>query len=141
MKMQYQHSRCEGNFRMDSPPLGLGLRSNLPYRLMNGSSPLQLSVSTQERQKLAASIQSSSYERQAVDLEAHQDVHVNGDNSYHKKHVQITQGQPSTSPSELARDPRDNAAPLPSRPASPYTLNPPIDFDGLSWPSECWEHP
>ena len=23
-----------------------------------------------------------------------------------------------------------------SRPASPYTLNPPIDFDGLSWPSE-----
>lgn len=26
-----------------------------------------------------------------------------------------------------------------SRPASPYTLNPPIDFDGLSWPCKCFE--
>jgi len=36
------------------------------------------------------------------------------------------------------RDGRDEAPPTPpigaSRPASPYTLNPPIDFDGLSWP-------
>lgn len=37
------------------------------------------------------------------------------------------------------RDPRDQGAPLTppstvSRPASPYTLSPPIDFDGLSWP-------
>lgn len=37
------------------------------------------------------------------------------------------------------RDPRDEGGPLTppatvSRPASPYTLNPPIDFDGLSWP-------
>ena len=41
-----------------------------------------------------------------------------------------------------ARDPRDEAPsqtiPTVSRPASPYTLNPPIDFDGLSWPSESW---
>lgn len=35
-----------------------------------------------------------------------------------------------------ARDPRDEAqAPLlRSRVSSPYTSNPPIDFDGLSWP-------
>jgi GTP cyclohydrolase IA len=48
------------------------------------------------------------------------------------------------SPSNLhtpARDHRDEAPPTPpisstaSRPASPYTLSPPIDFDGLSWPS------
>lgn len=42
-----------------------------------------------------------------------------------------------TSLSEPPRDPRDQAAaitPTVSRPASPYTLNPPIDFDGLSWP-------
>ena len=36
------------------------------------------------------------------------------------------------------RDARDEAPLTPpisaSRPASPYTLNPPIDFDGLSWP-------
>ncbi|OAX81765.1 GTP cyclohydrolase I [Emergomyces africanus] len=42
--------------------------------------------------------------------------------------------------SEPPRDPRDHMGPStppsgPSRPASPYTLNPPIDFDGLSWPS------
>ena len=40
--------------------------------------------------------------------------------------------------SEPPRDPRDrgNLTPITaSRPASPYTLNPPIDFDGLSWPS------
>lgn len=39
---------------------------------------------------------------------------------------------------EPARDIRDDAPPTPpasaTRPASPYTLNPPIDFDGLSWP-------
>jgi len=27
------------------------------------------------------------------------------------------------------------ATPQISRPATPYTLNPPVDFDGLSWPS------
>ncbi|OJD17370.1 GTP cyclohydrolase I [Emergomyces pasteurianus Ep9510] len=42
--------------------------------------------------------------------------------------------------SEPPRDPRDHTGSLTpplggSRPASPYTLNPPIDFDGLSWPS------
>ncbi|EDN02623.1 GTP cyclohydrolase I [Histoplasma capsulatum] len=42
--------------------------------------------------------------------------------------------------SEPPRDPRDHTKPrnlssAVSRPASPYTLNPPIDFDGLSWPS------
>ncbi|PGH11921.1 GTP cyclohydrolase I [Helicocarpus griseus UAMH5409] len=42
--------------------------------------------------------------------------------------------------SEPPRDPRDHTGQLTppttaSRPASPYTLNPPIDFDGLSWPS------
>lgn len=39
---------------------------------------------------------------------------------------------------EPARHPGDAAPNTPvstSRPASPYTSNPPIDFDGLSWPS------
>ncbi len=39
---------------------------------------------------------------------------------------------------EAARDPRDEAphiTPTSSRPASPYTQFPPVDFDGLSWPS------
>lgn len=40
---------------------------------------------------------------------------------------------------EAARDPRDEAphvTPSTSRSASPYTQSPPIDFDGLSWPSK-----
>lgn len=44
---------------------------------------------------------------------------------------------PTTQITEAARDPRDEApyrTPK-SGSASPYTLNPPIDFDGLSWPS------
>lgn len=41
---------------------------------------------------------------------------------------------------EHARDPRDEAPPTPpsssySRPASPFTANPTVNFDGLSWPS------
>lgn len=41
-------------------------------------------------------------------------------------------------PPRDARDHPNNTPPTPpstaTRPASPYTLNPPIDFDGLSWP-------
>ncbi|KAK4936559.1 GTP cyclohydrolase 1, partial [Elasticomyces elasticus] len=37
---------------------------------------------------------------------------------------------------EAPRDPRDGAPPTPpTRSISPYTQNPTIDFDGLSWPS------
>ena len=41
---------------------------------------------------------------------------------------------------EPARDPRDEVPLTPplgtsSRPASPFTANPTVDFDGLSWPS------
>jgi len=43
---------------------------------------------------------------------------------------------------EPARDPRDKAAPptppaASSRSISPYTKNPTVDYDGLSWPSKC----
>ncbi|KPI41787.1 GTP cyclohydrolase 1 [Cyphellophora attinorum] len=57
----------------------------------------------------------------------------------------------TTLPTEPPRDTRDNTInsnnhhpptppssisfPVTTRPASPYSLNPPIDFDGLSWPS------
>lgn len=33
------------------------------------------------------------------------------------------------------------ATPQISRPATPYTLNPPVDLDGLSWPSMYIERP
>ncbi|KAI9884981.1 MAG: GTP cyclohydrolase 1 [Watsoniomyces obsoletus] len=52
---------------------------------------------------------------------------------YHKA---LRQSHPHLT--EAARDPRDEAphlTPTTSRPHSPYTQFPPIDFDGLSWPS------
>ncbi|MCJ1250689.1 GTP cyclohydrolase 1 [Trapelia coarctata] len=112
-------------------------KSPLVTRLFNGSSPLHTSVSSQERQKLAASIEASSYERQPVDLS--QDVHLNGSNPYPTEKVPLKRPTRTSHLGEAARDPRDGASTstqqLTSRPASPYTLNPPIDFDGLSWPS------
>lgn len=40
-----------------------------------------------------------------------------------------------TSIAHQPRPTRTTHSPLHTRPASPYTLNPPIDSDGLSWPS------
>jgi GTP cyclohydrolase I len=50
------------------------------------------------------------------------------------------QAESSSISSDTPRDPRKEATPptppaSATRSASPYTLNPPIDFDGLSWPS------
>jgi GTP cyclohydrolase I len=126
---------------MDSPPLGPMPKSPLATRLLNGSSPLHTSVGSQERQRLAASIEASSYERQPVDLS--QDVHLNGSNPYHKEQAPPRRPTLSSQLGEAARDPRDGTSAstqqLTSRPASPYTLNPPVDFDGLSWPSKSDE--
>ena len=66
---------------------------------------------------------------------------MNGHDSYPRE----IPNKDSVAPTKIdvaARDPRDEA-PSPTtatvrRPASPYTSNPPIDFDGLSWPSEFW---
>lgn len=57
-----------------------------------------------------------------------------------QENLPIINGLSHVSLSENARDTRDEPPPISppttaSRPASPYTLNPPIDFDGLSWPS------
>ena len=128
---------------MDSPPLGPRPISALPSHLLNGTSPLHTSVGVKERQKLAASIGSSSYGRQPIDLEAPQGNQLNGNDSYIHNPKQQYGVRPvlHSNLSEVARDPRDGAPvatpPSHSRPASPYTLNPPVDFDGLSWPSEC----
>lgn len=88
------------------------------------------SIAAKERDRLAASILSSNKRRRLVDdLEE-----MNGDGDH----------QPESVPTRIsdlgveARDPRDEAhtPSIHSRPASPYTLNPPIDFDGLSYPSK-----
>jgi GTP cyclohydrolase IA len=111
-------------------------RSAVPSHLLNGSSPLsqQTPSRAQERENLASSIKSTYHRKTPVDLSQPSDENER-DTSW--------TGTPETSKPNYkspARDNRDEAPPTPpastlSRPASPYTLNPPIDFDGLSWPS------
>ena len=125
---------------MDNPTLGRKPKSVLPSHLLNDGSTSHSSTGVQERQRLAASIESSSYERHPLDLDNMQDGHTNGNEPYAKYQARLTRPRPHSHLSEAARDPRDelrsSTSDLATRPASPYTLNPPIDFDGLSWPSK-----
>lgn len=128
---------------MDFPLLGPKPKSALPSYLINGTSPLHTSSDIRERENLAASINASSGRRQPVDLDGSQLPTSNGDANILQHAVKPRLARPGvhSGVTEAARDPRDEAPPptppSSSRPASPYTLNPPIDFDGLSWPSEC----
>ena len=118
----------------------------IPSYLMNGkSSPLRpstrTSVNAEERERLTASIVSSNVRRQPIDLDSLGSQRING----HAKYPQDLSEEDIATPTNIdvsARDPRDEApsqsTSTVSRLASPYTLNPPIDFDGLSWPSESW---
>lgn len=132
---------------MIPPPIAPKARLALPPRLLNGdthashkSSPLgRTSVNVREREALTASIESSHHRRQPIDLDAAEEPYTNG----HEFHPQADPDEEQGSPTNIdvaPRDPRDEAPqttpPTSTRPDSPYTLNPPIDFDGLSWPSE-----
>ncbi|KAH0552946.1 GTP cyclohydrolase 1 [Trichoglossum hirsutum] len=118
-------------------------KSALPHHLSNGSSPLHTPTDQKERESLFASITSSTSRRQPIDWESRDSQVSNGtvNNTAYPTRTQPPRHDPSWLPrlTEAARDPRDEAAPATpptaSRPASPYTQNPPIDFDGLSWPS------
>ncbi|KAL8738069.1 MAG: hypothetical protein Q9181_001093 [Wetmoreana brouardii] len=119
---------------MESSPLAQKPQSALPSHLLNGSihperNSSRTSINAKERERLTASILSTNKRQDPIDLEQ-----INGYGGHH----------PLSLPTRRlgleveARDPRDEAAngtPAPSRPESPYTMNPPIDFDGLSWPS------
>lgn len=65
-------------------------------------------------------------------------IEDNDDDEDGDEQTEPTHHQLNTLEQEPARDTRDHAPLTPptsaTRPASPYTLNPPIDFDGLSWP-------
>ncbi|KAH7042601.1 hypothetical protein B0J12DRAFT_673385 [Macrophomina phaseolina] len=106
-----------------------------PHVNGNGSTPTE-ARDRREREHLFASIQSSSSARQPIDL-----IHPNGTaskaqtpNMDHGKNHAL-----NGIVEEHARDPRDEATPptplATSRPQSPFTQHPTIDFDGLSWPS------
>lgn len=126
-----------------STPLSPKPRSAVPSHLLNGGSPLHhspTSTRAQERERLASSIHSTYGRRTAIDLAADtptQPGSVTADTTSWSPILNGDTQMPSTKPN-LNEPPRDNRDEAPStipRPASPYTLNPPIDFDGLSWPS------
>ncbi|KAL1302965.1 hypothetical protein AAFC00_003283 [Neodothiora populina] len=104
--------------------------------LINGSSPLHTTQEKRdatERESAFASIRSSMGPRkEPIDLE---------DGHYFQPHQAVAKDRRPMRLANLeevdARDPRDEA-PTPttiSRSSSPYTANPTVDFDGLSWPS------
>ncbi|KIW99227.1 GTP cyclohydrolase I [Cladophialophora bantiana CBS 173.52] len=124
-------------------------RSAVPSYLLNGSSPLHRSQTTttraQERENLASSIKATYGRRKTIDLTAESATSPQATMQSGTSWLGLDHAHKDTDPKRLpqlhtpARDERDEAPPTPpastvSRPASPYTLNPPIDFDGLSWP-------
>lgn len=135
---------------MDSPPRGPRPKAALPPYLTNGTSPLHVpsevifeSRDQKERDNLLASIKASNTRRKPIEF--------NGPNGYFPQPLQPKPERPAKAQDGVgstsdhveeirARDPRDEAAPPTpsgSRPHSPFTQYPTVDFDGLSWPSEC----
>ena len=131
----------------DTSPSSQKPRQSVPHHLpnganvINGTSQQYAPVSLRERQQLASSIESFGHGKRAIDIEAPQLYpQTNGDDSHLNNILPHDRPTPRPRLNERPRDPRDHHAPLftpsASRPPSPYTLNPPIDFDGLSWPSK-----
>ncbi|KAI9369504.1 hypothetical protein BJX61DRAFT_145681 [Aspergillus egyptiacus] len=124
------------------PPTGPKPRA-IPSHLLNGGSPLNntsaASRDAREREVLNTSIRSSFAPRIPAEFDlpesdAHSAEHAS---SYDRPRRNSALVRPSLN--DPARDPRDEAGAVTppataSRPASPYTLAPAIDFDGLSWP-------
>ncbi|RMZ79777.1 hypothetical protein DV738_g3115, partial [Chaetothyriales sp. CBS 135597] len=119
--------------------------SAVPSYLLNGTLPLHTRTAAplvQERQNLASSIKSTYERRPTVDLATQAEASTELSKSWiGTSDGLVTQTEPKKY--EPARHARDEAPatgpPTPvasaTRPASPYTLSRPIDFDGLSWPS------
>lgn len=101
---------------MNSPPLPGPKPKGLPSYLVNGNSPLHGSQRARERENLTSSIKSTYGRKTALDL-------TDASNDRRDEHDTRDEFPPASPPVTV------------SRPASPYTLSPPIDFDGLSWPS------
>lgn len=150
---------------MDPTPSPSALRPKQVSNLINGHSPLHPAYSTdrerEEKDNTYNAIKSSmGPRREPIDVE---DLHLpNGDLSHppkspsslqtptspprpqrrpHNQYEEVPDHDIEDLASDLkvhARDKRDEAPPTPpltSRSISPFTQNPTIDFDGLSWPS------
>ncbi|EMC94157.1 hypothetical protein BAUCODRAFT_222420 [Baudoinia panamericana UAMH 10762] len=121
-------------------------------RMVNGHSPHAAPPATSaldqvERKRTAQSIQASmnahrepiSMDRLHLDDES-DPPHMNGSQEHSaEQYEQVEDGDIEDLDVKVAaRDARDEALVTPaaiSRAASPFTAHPPVDFDGLSWPS------
>ncbi|KAJ5110335.1 hypothetical protein NUU61_001592 [Penicillium alfredii] len=112
--------------------------SAIPSYMLNGSNPLYAPGGTHERESLNSSIRFSLAPLIPIkfDFPVAESGHVDISETLAVRSPVAARGQ-----SILNAQPRDpgDEGPLTlpatvSRPASPYILNPPIDFDGLSWP-------
>ena len=124
-------------------PLAPKPKSAVPPYLLDGTSQTPRPSRKRERENLTCSIKSTYGRRLATSPENIQ----NGPFTKRRKgHDAEGEDADGTLHSLPARDPRDEAPIITppatsSRPASPYTLQPPIDYDGLSWPStSCFLH-
>ncbi|KAF7116316.1 hypothetical protein CNMCM5793_004482 [Aspergillus hiratsukae] len=128
-----------------SPPQGPKPMSAIPSHLLNGSSPLHPSNTTgvrdaRERESLNSSIRSSFAPRIPAEFNLPEiETRRVSDAAETYNGAARDSGIARPTLSDPPRDPRDEGGALTppasaSRPSSPYTSNPPIDFDGLSWP-------
>ena len=108
----------------------------MPSNTSNGPSPAKVSHEVRdrkERDNLRSAIQSSNKRHILEDDHSH----VNPSKYRSTRNGKRRAGYFEE---DHARDSRDEADPMTplamSRPHSPYTQHPTIDFDGLSWPSK-----
>ncbi|EFR01190.1 GTP cyclohydrolase I [Nannizzia gypsea CBS 118893] len=144
----------------DSQTLHPKPKSAVPSYLLNGNASVRMPSNSRERESLNHSIKSSFERKHALGPEELRDAatvtdtsntngpasgtdesKVNGEEQKPnglKMVTDVASQQPKYNGNSHLREHRDQISPpstAVSRPASPYTLNPPIDFDGLSWPS------
>ena len=114
--------------------------TSLPHYMLNETLRDQSTMIPSENQRLHPSTSSSNDAQNARHLaESHHASQAQDSDSHANKVAPDVRPTLSSRLSEKPRDPRDSKGKAlttsTSRPASPYTRNPPIDFDGLSWPS------
>jgi hypothetical protein len=132
---------------MNSPPIpDPKPKSALPAYLFNDGLGPKTSTRARERENLSSSIKSTYGRSGIVDVADEHSSTVSSPWADKQEELAVANAISQISLKTAARDPRDEAIPPTppvsvSRPASPYTLNPPIDFDGLSWPSKVFAFP
>ncbi|KAF7511355.1 GTP cyclohydrolase I [Endocarpon pusillum] len=116
-------------------PLSPKPKSAVPSYLVNDTSQSGRPSRKRERENLTSSIKSTYGRRLASSPDSTKEEF----SVKRRKEILGVENGNEQLLSLPARDPRDEPPITPpatsSRPASPYTLQPPIDYDGLSWPS------